>query len=638
MRKKLIRTMTILFGLYFFLEFFLPKEVGGDFDKTAIRSPSVLHDPSTGEYRLYYVGVYNRRTKAVGRATSSDGVTWAKQEGGPVIRSTLFRSADRLGFSSLSPIKVDGGYELYYLGSNMETPPLPTICWASSTEGTVWQKRGRIEFTAETPWRQREEIPISIASRAEPYGNMRAIAAANINGVSTLYIAQLLDLKTEVLLAQRTGPNGRWVLQPEPVGLGELPLESNVVSLSYVEKDGAGELWVFVEDKSLYRVRLGPEPSARRVLGRQLPNGPAVGSKEGESEPPSEIAERPPVLDMQSRMEPLGRIVRRLAFGPTVRKIGEEAAFMPRRLAGKTPKTDRDKGPARKFLDLVVTADADGYRVFFTKPSGKEVPEDEVPRTQLFTTSSPDGTTWDFAENTTRVLEVGTPAQPLYLTRAFEYMGTFIMVLGAFTVGIGAINMGVMHGRVVIKGGKGLPNSIVFFLCTIIMFAGTMWGKTIVDKITQVESAVGVTDTQEVREQTRQIESEYSRSRVWLARVYNFLFLNVNAPLGATLFALVSFYMVGAAFRSFRIKSMEAGFLILSAIIVLIGQIPIGTYFSTWLPLIQGEPAIPWLKDQLLTVLNAAAYRAVLLGLAVGTISMSIRLWLGLEKGMFHGT
>jgi hypothetical protein len=170
------------------------------------------------------------------------------------------------------------------------------------------------------------------------------------------------------------------------------------------------------------------------------------------------------------------------------------------------------------------------------------------------------------------------------------------------------------------------------------MFVGTMWGKPIVDRITKVESAVGVTNTQEVREQTREIESEYSRSRVWLARVYNFIFLNVNAPLGATLFALVSFYMVGAAFRSFRIKSMEAGFLILSAIIVLIGQIPIGTYLSSWLPLIQGEPAIPWFKDQLLTVLNAAAYRAVLLGMAVGTISMSLRLWLGLEKGMFHGT
>jgi len=40
----------------------------------------------------------------------------------------------------------------------------------------------------------------------------------------------------------------------------------------------------------------------------------------------------------------------------------------------------------------------------------------------------------------------------------------------------------------------------------------------------------------------------------------------------------------------------------------------------------------------LLTVLNAAAYRAVLLGMAIAAISTSVRLWLGLEKGMFHGT
>ena len=625
MRRKLIRTLTIVFGLYFFLEFFLPKEIGGDFDKTAVRSPSVLYDPATSEYRLYYVGIYNRRTKSVGLATSRDGVTWARLDGGPVLRSTLFNSADRLGFSSLCPLEVDGGYELYYLGSNMETPPLQTICWASSTDGQTWQKHGRVEFTGETPWRQREEIQQSIASRAERYGIMRAITAANVNGVPTLYIAELRNLRTEVLLAQRTGPNGRWVLQPEPVGLGGMPLESNVVSLSYVEKDGARELWVFLEDKSLYRVRLGPEPSAERIFGKRLKNETGTPSAQ---EPP-QLAAWKQVGAALSSMWPLERIGARLA---------EETTFLLPRLAGATPKTDRDNGPAHKFVDVTVTAAPDGYRMFFSKPAGKGVPEDEVPRTQLCTTTSPDGTTWKFFGNTRRVLGVGTPAQPMYLTRAFEYMGTFIMVLGAFTVGIGAINMGVMHGRIIIRGGKGLPNSAIFFLCSIFMFVGTMWGKPIVDRITKVESAVGVTDTQEVREQTRQIESEYSRSRVWLARVYNFLFLNVNAPLGSTLFALVSFYMVGAAFRSFRIKSMEAGFLILSAIIVLIGQIPIGTYFSTWLPSIQGEPAIPWLKDQLLTVLNAAAYRAVLLGLAVGTISMSLRLWLGLEKGMFHGT
>jgi hypothetical protein len=618
MRRKLIRTLTILFGLYFFLEFFLPKEIGGNFDKTAIRSPSVLHDAGSGEYRMYYVGVYNRRTKSVGLATSKDDVTWEKEGDGPVIRSTLFNSVDRLGFSSLCPLKVGDGYELYYLGANMETPPLLTVCWADSSDGVLWQKHGRVEFTSQTPWQQREELAESIANRATPYGQLRAMAPAVINGIPTLYIAELRGSKTEVLLAQRTGPDGQWALRDKPIDLGGMPLESNVVSLSYLEKDGTPELWVFLEDKSLYRVRPGPEPSAVRILGKPL-------RREAEGTPrPAAWTQLKEALSPFRPLERMGK------------KVVEELAFIGPWLEGGIPRTDMEYGPAYRFFDLIVTAVPDGYRMFYTKPYGKGVPEDEVPRTLPFTTTSADGTTWKFFRNSERVLDVGAPSQPTYVTRAFEFMGTFLMVLGAFTVGIGGINMTVLHGRKVIRGGKGFQNSAVFFMCFIFMFIGTMWGKPIVDRIKKVQSATA--NKEEVEAKTQEIESEYSSGRVGMSRVYDFVFNYVNAPLGATLFSLVSFYMVGAAFRSFRVKSMEAGFLILSAIIVLIGQIPIGTYLSSWLPLVQGQPAIPWLKDQLLTVLNAAAYRAVLLGMAIAAVSTSVRLWLGLEKGMFHGT
>jgi hypothetical protein len=62
---------------------------------------------------------------------------------------------------------------------------------------------------------------------------------------------------------------------------------------------------------------------------------------------------------------------------------------------------------------------------------------------------------------------------------------------------------------------------------------------------------------------------------------------------------------------------------------VLLGQIPLGAQLGPWLPKA---------SEKLLTLFNAAAYRGVLMGMAIAAISVSIRLWLGLEKGMFHGT
>jgi len=124
---------------------------------------------------------------------------------------------------------------------------------------------------------------------------------------------------------------------------------------------------------------------------------------------------------------------------------------------------------------------------------------------------------------------------------------------------------------------------------------------------------------------------EYSRARIFEAKGYSFIFDFFLLSLGTSVFALISFYMVGAAFRSFRVKSAEALLLVISAVIVLLGQIPIGN-------LLLPHSLIPRAGQKLLLIVNAAAYRGVVLGMMIGGLSMSIRLWLGLERGMFHGT
>jgi len=660
MRKTLIRTLTFVFGLYFILEFLLPKEIGGNFDKTALRAPAVLYDAESGEYRMYYVGLYNRRTQAVGLATSKDGVSWEKYEGNPVIRSTLFNSADRRGFSSLCPIKIDGGYELYYLGHDMNVPPHKTICWATSGDGFAWEKHGRLEVKGEIPWRQHDELDASAVRRTPRYTKLQALAVMVSDGKRVLFIAHTNARgRTELLRAKRTGTNGEWVVLPEPLPLTGLSATQKITSLTYVEQGDAGELWMYLSDKKLCRARLSDTMAVEFVLGTppelEAPEEEAL--EEGEKEPwrgffrrmwataqpPWEYEE--PVLAepwraffarMWARAQPPWEyeapvlpepwrafFARMWATAQPPWEYEEPVppepwrGFFARLWATAQPPWEYEEpDPLQSMDEICVFAGAEGYRLVYSRERGEKTAEDEMAPMTLYTIGSANGTTWQLPTQwayggespIAPALVRGPRSQPTYLSHGFGFMGTVLSVIGAFAIGLGGVNMAIMQGRRVAKGGKGVHNSILFFICLVFMFTTT---------------------EQEARDNVEEIRQEHSWFKFQLAQAYDFVFYHVQLHLGATLFALVSFYMVGAAFRSFRVKSAEAGFLILSATIVLLGQIPLGAQLGPWLPKLGGK---------LLILFNGAAYRAVLMGMAIAAISVSVRLWLGLEKGMFHGT
>jgi hypothetical protein len=631
MRKTLIRSLTFIFGLYFVLEFLLPKEIGGNFDKTALSEPAVLHDAELGEYRMYYVGVYNRRSKAIGLATSKDGVSWEKYEGNPVIRPSLFNSADRLGFSSLCPIKIDGGYELYYLGHDMDTPPRKTICWATSSDGLAWKKHGRLEFEGETPWRQHDELDESAVRRDPRYTSLQALAATVSDGRRVLFIAQTnTEGLTELLQAERAGTNGAWVVGPEPLPLTGLSEVQKITSLTYLERDGVGEFWMYLSDNKLCRATLGEAMPVELVLGT-----PDEEEEEEGEEAAEELEEPEP--------EPWRGLLGRLwtvAQPPWEYEPPEVPEPWSGLIGGlwettQPPWDYEGPDPLESIDEMTVFLAADGYRLVHAREKGGKRPEDEMAPMALYTLGSANGAAWELPREwaymgespVEPVLVRGPRPQPTYLSRGFEFMGTFLSIIAAFAIGLGGVNMVIMQGRRIGKGGKGIHNSVVFLVCLVFMFVATIWGKPIIDKQRAIEAKAAT--QAEVREGIEEIKEENSAFEFQLAQVYDFVFYGVQFHLGATLFALVSFYMVGAAFRSFRVKSAESGFLILSATIVLLGQIPLGAQLGPWLPKA---------SEMLLNLFNAAAYRGVLMGMAVAAISVSVRLWLGLEKGMFHGT
>ncbi len=110
--------------------------------------------------------------------------------------------------------------------------------------------------------------------------------------------------------------------------------------------------------------------------------------------------------------------------------------------------------------------------------------------------------------------------------------------------------------------------------------------------------------------------------------VFDFAYMNIQVPIQSTMFSLLAFYIASAAFRAFRAKSALASLLLLSAVVVMLGQVPIGELIGEWFPKIG-----LWI----LRYPNTAAKRAIALGVGFGMLATQLKIIFGVERNWLGG-
>jgi hypothetical protein len=178
-----------------------------------------------------------------------------------------------------------------------------------------------------------------------------------------------------------------------------------------------------------------------------------------------------------------------------------------------------------------------------------------------------------------------------------ESVTTWFKIVGGFGLFIGAYSLLHMHITRIRRRQAGWAYSSFVFIGAAVTIAAGMWNGGYGPLATSPDTDPGS----------------------WFSWIY----ANIQIPCGATIYSLLAFFIASAAYRSFRAKSFESAMLLLAAVIVMFGRVPVSEMISS---------KFAQASDFLMSCPNLAAKRGIMLGIALGAIAQSVRILFGLER------
>lgn len=103
-------------------------------------------------------------------------------------------------------------------------------------------------------------------------------------------------------------------------------------------------------------------------------------------------------------------------------------------------------------------------------------------------------------------------------------------------------------------------------------------------------------------------------------------------PLTATMFSLLAFFVASAAFRAFRAKNLDAFLLLGTAFIILLGRTSAAVILTAGLPDSLAFLRIENITMFIMSVINTAGNRAIMIGISLGIVSTSLKVLLGVDR------
>jgi hypothetical protein len=104
---------------------------------------------------------------------------------------------------------------------------------------------------------------------------------------------------------------------------------------------------------------------------------------------------------------------------------------------------------------------------------------------------------------------------------------------------------------------------------------------------------------------------------------FSWIYNTFYSAMSATMFSLLAFFIASAAFRAFRVRTVEAFLLAVAAFILMLGRVPIGNAI---------HPVLPQAAEWLMNIPQNAAKRGILMGAALGVMATGFRIILGIER------
>lgn len=172
------------------------------------------------------------------------------------------------------------------------------------------------------------------------------------------------------------------------------------------------------------------------------------------------------------------------------------------------------------------------------------------------------------------------------LAEVAQFLQVIATILAAFALGIGAVSLFRVHlPRITKRGTEWYLSAWMLIVLAIVALVGVF----------------GTTNHP----------------------VFAWMYSNMILPLDATLFSLLGFFIISAAYRAFRARTFDATVLLLAGAAVMLMNMPIGGAMWSGFPVIGA-----WVRN----IPAVAGYRGIYLALVVGLVAYSLRVMIGYEK------